>query len=158
MADLKSTFSKGLTVLNVKTANFLEVNKIKTYIATLNTEIAALKAEIGEIVYQDWTKEHVTLAHIEKQLNDIAEKEATIKKQQTELDELELKEKQILGNQNPVQTSGGAVSGAAAPGTAAPGAAGFYPTPSDGSIICPNCGQKYEHAINFCRKCGTKLN
>ena len=35
MADI---FSKGITTLNVKTSTFLEVKKIQTYIAKLNSE------------------------------------------------------------------------------------------------------------------------
>ena len=54
MADIKNTFSKGLTILNVKTANFLEINKIKTYITTLQTEIDTLKMELGSELYQNW--------------------------------------------------------------------------------------------------------
>lgn len=146
MADLKSTFSKGLTVLNVKTSNFLELNKIKTYIATLKSEIATLMSEIGEIVYCDWTQGGVAIEHIQNKLMEIAEKEAIIKQQQAELEELELKEKQILGGQNSSQITG-----------ALPPAGGRPVSGDDGVVICPNCGQRYEIAVNFCRKCGTKL-
>ncbi|WP_349943957.1 zinc ribbon domain-containing protein [Lacrimispora sp. BS-2] len=146
MADLKSTFSKGLTVLNVKTSNFLELNKIKTYIATLKSEIATLMSEIGEIVYQDWTQGEVAIERIQDKLMEIAEKEVIIKQQQAELDELELKEKQILGGQNSGQNAG-AVSPAG----------GRLMSGDEDAVICPNCGQRYELAVNFCRKCGTKL-
>ena len=52
MADIKGSFSKGLTAINVKTSSFLEAKKIQTYIATLNAEIEALQKEIGTIVYE----------------------------------------------------------------------------------------------------------
>lgn len=146
MADLKSTFSKGLTVLNVKTSNFLELNKIKTYIATLKSEIATLMSEIGEIVYQDWTQGEIAIERIQDKLTEIAEKEVIIKQQQAELDELELKEKQILGGQN-----NGLNAGAVSP------AGGRLMSGAENAVICPNCGQRYEPAVNFCRKCGTKL-
>ena len=54
MADIKGSFSKGLTAINVKTSSFLEAKKIQTYIATLNAEIEALQKEIGTIVYEQW--------------------------------------------------------------------------------------------------------
>nr|WP_288827891.1 hypothetical protein [uncultured Clostridium sp.] len=146
MADLKSTFSKGLTVLNVKTTNFLELNKIKTYIATLKSETAILMSEIGEIVYQDWTQGEIAMEHIQEKLIEIAEKKAMIKQQEAELDELERKERQILGGQNNGQNAGPAssVDGQRVPGTEA-------------VVICPNCSERYGIAVNYCRKCGTKL-
>lgn len=39
MATLKESFAKGITALNVKTNNFIEENKCKTYISTLEEEI-----------------------------------------------------------------------------------------------------------------------
>ena len=32
MANLKDSFTKGLATINVKTSNFMEENKLKTYI------------------------------------------------------------------------------------------------------------------------------
>ena len=37
--DLKQGISKQITKINMKTSTFLEENKIKTYIATLETDI-----------------------------------------------------------------------------------------------------------------------
>ncbi len=146
MADLKSTFSKGLTVLNVKTSNFLELNKIKTYIATLKNETATLMSGVGEIVYQDWTQGEITIEHLQDKLMEIAEKKAMIKQQEAELDELERKEKQILGGQ-----SNGQNAGAASPADGQPVAG------TETAVICPKCSQRYGAAVNFCRKCGFKL-
>ena len=146
MADLKSTFSKGLTVLNVKTSNFLELNKIKTYISTLKSETDTLMSDIGEIVYQDWTQGEITIEHIQDKLMDIAEKKAIIKQQEAYLDELELKEKQILGGSN-----NGQEAGAASPADCQ------KVQGAETAVICPNCSQRYGVAVNFCRKCGTKL-
>lgn len=39
MATIKESFTKGITTLNIKTNRFIEVNKCKTYIATLEEEI-----------------------------------------------------------------------------------------------------------------------
>lgn len=51
MASLKDTFTKGLTTLNVKTNNFMEESKCKTYITTLENEIAGLKQKLGDDIY-----------------------------------------------------------------------------------------------------------
>mgnify|MGYP005818155851 FL=1 len=131
MADLKESFSKGLTALNVKTSTFLEAKKIQTYISTLNNEIEALQKEIGRRAYEDWEKNgSISLSNIGEQLMEISKKKETIAQQKIAAEELEKKEQQILDtadNQKPSK------------------------------IFCPNCGQSYDGPVKFCRKCGTKL-
>ena len=131
MADLKESFSKGLTALNVKTSTFLEAKKSQTYISTLNNEIEALQKEIGRRAYEDWEKNgSISLSNIGEQLMEISKKKETIAQQKIAAEELEKKEQQILGtadNQKPSK------------------------------IFCPNCGQSYDGPVKFCRKCGTKL-
>ncbi len=131
MADLKESFSKGLTAINVKTSTFLEAKKIQTYISTLNSEIEALQKEIGRRAYEDWEKNgSISLSNIGEQLMEISKKKETIAQQKIAAEELEKKEQQILGtadNQKPSK------------------------------IFCPNCGQSYDGPVKFCRKCGTKL-
>ena len=131
MADLKESFSKGLTALNVKTSTFLEAKKIQTYISTLNSEIEAQQKEIGRRAYEEWEKNgSMSLANIGEQLMEISKKKETIAQQKIAAEELEKKEQQILGtadNQKPSK------------------------------IFCPNCGQSYDGPVKFCRKCGTKL-
>lgn len=131
MADLKESFSKGLTAINVKTSTFLEAKKIQTYISTLNNEIEALQKEIGRRAYEDWEKNgSISLSNIGEQLMEISKKKETIAQQKIAAEELEKKEQQILGtadNQKPSK------------------------------IFCPNCGQSYDGPVKFCRKCGTKL-
>ena len=131
MADLKESFSKGLTALNVKTSTFLEAKKIQTYISTLNNEIEALQKEIGRRAYEDWEENgSISLSNIGEQLMEISKKKETIAQQKIAAEELEKKEQQILGtadNQKPSK------------------------------IFCPNCGQSYDGPVKFCRKCGTKL-
>lgn len=137
MADIKNSFSKGLTMLNVKTSTFLEVNKIKTYISTLNTEIDGLKKEIGDLVYQEWDATgDVTVNPVAERLNLIREKLEIIKVQEEEVVRLNESEKQILGAPETPQAQ----------------------APSLAVMVCPNCGQTYDAAPKFCRKCGTKMN
>ena len=131
MADLKESFSKGLTAINVKTSTFVEAKKIQTYISTLNNEIEALQKEIGRRAYEDWEKNgSISLSNIGEQLMETSKKKETIAQQKIAAEELEKKEQQILGtadNQKPSK------------------------------IFCPNCGQSYDGPVKFCRKCGTKL-
>lgn len=158
MADIKNSFSKGLTVLNVKTSTFLELNKIKTYISNLNEEIAVIKKEIGEMVYQEWAKTgQVTTEYIEIKLQGIQNRMEIIRQQEEEAERINQKEKQILGAQDTPQTqmqpqqqqlqSPNQYQEAAQP-------------QADQELVfkCPGCGQDYDTAPKFCRKCGTRMN
>ena len=131
MADLKGSLSKGLTAINVKTSTFLEAKKIQTYISTLNAEIEGLQKEIGRLAYEEWQENGtVSLAKIGEPLMEISRKKQTIEEQKKAAEELELKEQQILGTSESQKPS---------------------------KIFCPNCGQAYDTPVEFCRKCGTKM-
>lgn len=137
MADIKNSFSKGLTMLNMKTSSFLELNKIKTYINTLNSEIATLKSEIGELVYRSWTSGQEPLSEdVVEKLNLIQSKLALIAEQEAAAAKISSMEKQILGEQEktPEQTQ------------------------TEPVLICSNCGQVYERPAKFCTKCGNRMN
>lgn len=128
--DLKQGLSKQITRLNVKTSFFLEENKIRTYITTLENEIKELKMTAGETGFAKWTTGEDASAELSAIYAAIAEKYTIIQEQEKLIQEIAERGKQVLG---------------AAP--AAEGAAYF----------CPSCGEKYEKAPNFCVKCGTKL-
>lgn len=146
MADIKNTFSKGLTALNMKTANFLEINKIKTYIATLNSEITALNSEIGQDAYASWLESgQVPVELLTDKLEQIYQKEQLIAEQEAEAARISEMEKQILGEQEPKGRFGAGARDA--------GAASGEPV-----LVCPGCGQAYDTPAKFCRKCGTRLN
>ena len=137
MADIKNSFSKGLTMLNMKTSSFLELNKIKTYINTLNSEIATLKSEIGDLVYRSWTSGQEPLSEdVVEKLNMIQSKLALIAEQEEAAAKISSMEKQILGEQEktPEQVQAEPV------------------------LICSNCGQVYERPVKFCTKCGNRMN
>ena len=136
MADIRNTFSKGLTTLNVKTANFLELNKIKTYITTLKTEITGLKTEIGDTIYASWSENgNISLEKVEEKLNLIQEKERLIEEQEAETVRLSEMEKHILGDGEGKGKSG-----------------------AEAVLTCPGCGQVCDTPLKFCKKCGTKMN
>lgn len=133
MAGIKDSFSKGLATINVKTSNFMEENKLKTHISTLEAEIEKLKHSVAEIVYKKWEENTFTIQVVENELEAIKEKYALIEKIRTQINELSKKEKQILGS------SEGQKSG------------------NTGKLFCTNCGAECKVGYKFCEKCGNKL-
>ena len=133
MAGFKQGFSKGLATLNVKTSNFMEENKLKTGIATKEAEIATLKAEVGELVYQN--RNAFSMDIIADRLQGIEERYAAIEALNNEIALLAQREAEILGAQAPKAQETSAAT-----------------------TFCPNCGAPNVAGYKFCEKCGSKLD
>ena len=133
MANLKDSFSKGITALNVKTNNFMEENKCKTYISTLENEVRDLKTQIGAAVYQKWEAGMSYAEEIEPLLIQIREKNAEIERQKKKIEQMQMEEKQILGSQS-------------------------APSPTGHKKYCSQCGAPNESNYRFCCKCGSPLS
>lgn len=131
MASIRESLSKGLTTINVKTNNFMEESKCKTYISTLEKEIRDLKLNLGDIIYENWLSgktEEVALQEIMKQ---IKQKYDEIEQQKKIMDQLTISEQQILGTGSNAQA---------------------------GSVIyCAQCGAQNASNYKFCCKCGKPL-
>lgn len=134
MASLKDTFTKGLTTLNVKTNNFMEESKCKTYITTLENEIAGLKQKLGDDIYTSWMNQGDLTAGVEETCKQIQNKYQEIEAQRLKIAQLQEEEKQILG---------------AAPAQNA--------MPEGENIFCSQCGTKNSVNYKFCCKCGAPL-
>lgn len=133
MANLKETFTKGITTLNVKTNNFMEESKCRTYIATLEGEIKELKFKIGEKTYENWSKNADVAAEVEEMLQKIKSKYEEIDAQKERIDRLAVEEQQILGT-----------SAASAQDTI-------------GVVFCSQCGAQNASNYKFCCKCGAEM-
>jgi hypothetical protein len=141
MDSLKGAFSKGLTTLNVKTNNFMEESKCKTYIATLEKEIQDLKLKIGEVTYNSWVTGIECKNEVDSFLVNIKEKEGLIEEQRKIMANLSVAEQQILGKpapqpQAPVQPQA--------------------PQPVQ-MVYCSSCGTQSKAGFKFCSKCGKPL-
>ena len=133
MANLKDSFSKGITALNVKTNNFMEENKCKTYISTLENEVRDLKTQVGAVVYQKWETGISYVEEIEPHLTQIREKYSEIERQKKKIEQMQMEEKQILGSQS-------------------------APPPTGHKKYCSQCGAPNESNYRFCCKCGSPLS
>ena len=132
MASIRESLSKGLTTINVKTNNFMEESKCKTYISTLEKEIKELKTSIGELMYAGWISGQTDEANLQAFLEQIKAKYDEIEQQKKIMEQLTISEQQILGT-----------------GTA----------PQMGAaIFCAQCGAQNAANYKFCSKCGTPLS
>jgi hypothetical protein len=136
MDSLKGALSKGITTINVKTNNFMEESKCKTYISTLEKEIQDIKLKIGEITYNSWVTGIDAKNEIDELLNSIKEKENLIDEQKKVMQNLAVSEQQILGKSAPAQPSA---------------------TQPVQMIYCSSCGAQSKAGFKFCSKCGKPL-
>jgi len=139
MDSLKESLTKGIATINVKTNNFMEESKCKTYISTLEKEIVSLKQAIGENVYNQWiAEEDISKGSIEL-LEEIKLKYAAIEEQKEKIKNLAITEQQILGTTSQQTTKTESVS-------------------KQSVIVCKNCGMQNVSTYKFCIKCGVLLN
>lgn len=151
MDSLKMSFTKGIATLNVKTNNFMEESKCKTYISTLEKEITSLKQQIGETVYSQWAAGGDYASGLDVLFDKIKKNYDEIEVQKEKIRSLAVTEQQILGNgtqpeaQQPV---------AQQPVAQQPVAAA---QPEQGVVVCPNCGMQNAANYKFCVKCGVQI-
>lgn len=136
MASLKESITKSITTLNVKTNNFMEQSKYKTYISTLEEDIKKLKFQIGALAYEKWSNGEDGKEELEPLFMQISSKYKEISVQEENIRKLYEEEQQILGT----GSNASVANNAAAPG-----------------IFCSQCGAKNAENYRFCVKCGSPL-
>lgn len=130
MDGIKSSFVKGITAINMKTNNFMEESKCKTYIATLDNEIKELKLRIGELAFDRWSNGQDFTQELQEYFQQIQQKMNEIQNQNEKIKQLELETRQVMG-------------------TASQAPAVVY---------CKSCGTQNPVTHKFCIKCGTKMS
>lgn len=136
MATFKDKISKGLTTINVKTNNFMEQNKIHTYISTIEREIRDLKLELSDVIYKNWLQGTVEISCVDEILKGIQCKYEEIELQKKKIEQIALEEQQILGTMS-----------ASRPQEEVKGS----------TVFCSNCGAQNAENYKFCVKCGSPL-
>ncbi len=124
----KTSFTRSITAINVRTASSLEKSKLKTHIDSLETEIEKQYYAIGELAYRLWLKEDTNQAGLLQMFEDVKAKYATIAELKVQLDSIDERDNAILGK-----------------------------TKKAPNLTCPKCGAVYEAPVKFCRACGTKM-
>lgn len=134
--DLKQGISRQLTKINLKTSSFMEETKIKTYIDTLENEIAELKKQCGEVGYQMWAEKQFHQERLIPIYQKIEEKYCLIMEQKQNIEDIRRNSRTVLGNQPDDEK---------------------HETSPTGESRCPNCGEVCMAGMKFCRRCGTRL-
>ena len=134
MDNLKKSITKGIATINVKTNNMLEQSKCKTYISTLENEIADLELQAGKKLFQNWESGNFSVDGLDVIMEDIAGKYQTIKEQEEAIKKMQQEEQKILGNERGETANG-----------------------EDDFIFCCMCGAKNRAEYKFCIKCGASI-
>ena len=129
--DIKQSFSKQIAKINIKASSFIEENKIKMYLDSLNKEIEELQKKCGEQSYQMWQNQEFNLESLVPIFQKLSEKWLEVQKQNEKLTELQKKNRQMLGEKSTMTGNG---------------------------EVCPKCGAPCTPDMNFCKGCGTKLH
>lgn len=134
-SKFKSSFNRGITTISVKASSSLEKSKIKTHIESLESEIQKMIFSIGEQAYAKWENKDSDFSSLNETFEQIDRKKQEIESLTAELNSIDERDSQILGN---AKNEDG--------------------TRTDSSVcVCPNCGMRYDEPVRFCRSCGFKL-
>lgn len=128
---IKSSVNRGITTISVKTSSSLEKSKIKTHIDTLKRDIEKEISLIGDSAYKLWCEGVTDYSSLFPNMEKVKEKYAEIEKLNAQLSSIDERDSKILGtdrDEAPVS-----------------------------KYICTNCGAQYDNPVNFCRKCGSKI-
>ncbi len=135
MKSFKGSLSKILTKFNINIFNFIEKNKIKTYIKTLNNKNEVIYNELGKKLYEKYLQDDYDISHFYEYLENIKINNQLIIEQHQKIINLELEKCEILGI--PAEKLGN--------------------TQYTKNKICKNCGFENSLENKFCIRCGNKF-
>lgn len=133
---LQNAVTRATAAIGIKTAVFVGSAKIKTQIATVKDDIETLMLNLGNTVFQYWENGEESQYLIEQECNIIKKKYEIIEELNAEIEKLEREEKEVMGSKAPQ---------------------GARQAENKISFVCPNCNTTFDKPVNFCRKCGTKM-
>lgn len=140
MADafqkFKSSVNRGIATISVKSSSALEKSKIKTHIESLNRDLEKELMLIGDVAYKLWSDGNSDFSSLNTRFETVKGKLAEIESLKAELESIDERDNQILGNNN---TQPEVLNEAA-------------------KYFCTQCGAQYETLPKFCRKCGNKMS
>lgn len=137
MADffnkMKKGFSKGTTVISVKSSTMMETNKLKGEISSLKKEKNELFTTIGERFYNMKKEGQVDYSELENTLSRAFEIDQTIEQREQDIEEALRKQEETIKS------------------------LGEEADNADDKLIC-SCGETVAMGTKFCPKCGKKMD
>lgn len=138
MADffnkVKKGFSKGTTVISVKSSTMMETNKLKSEISTLKKEKTDLFTKIGERYYEMKKEGQMDYSELENTLTRAFEIDETIVQREQDIEEALRKQEETIKSLDGSEDN----------------------DVSDDKVIC-SCGEVLPIGTKFCPKCGSKI-
>ena len=125
----KTSVNRGITTISVKTSSGVEKSKIKTHIDSLQKEIEKIYTSLGESLYLEWLKVDIDHTVFTERLENIRAKKEEIDNLKMQLNSIDDRDNQILGN-------GG----------------------DKNPLVCSRCGAQFTNPVKFCGKCGSKMD
>ncbi|MFI3251305.1 MAG: hypothetical protein R3Y07_10170 [Eubacteriales bacterium] len=131
LSKLKSSLNRSVTTISMKTSSSLEKAKIKTHIESITTEIEELVMSVGESAYEAWEKDTHDFSVLNEKFESIKQKLEAKEQLEIQFESIDDRDKEILGNNEKTAEAG---------------------------TTCSSCGETYEVAVKFCKKCGNSLS
>lgn len=128
LEGLKKGFTGKVMEVNTKASTYMEVNRLKTYIGTLEKEMAGLRDVVGGKIYDAWKQGNgeADISIVAGELSRLLELENKIAEQNSRIQEVEAQSRQITGTAQNVR-------------------------------FCSRCGTACAAESAFCKNCGNKL-
>ncbi|MBQ7398987.1 MAG: hypothetical protein IJW06_00815 [Clostridia bacterium] len=102
MADtfqkFKDSTSRAITRISVKTSSSLEKSKIKMHIESITKDVQQLTYEVGELLYALWLQGESSSGALTAKLELIKQKKDEIEQLTVELNSIDARDNEILGN------------------------------------------------------------
>lgn len=99
-AKLKKSFDKGVNTVSIKSNTLVEINKVKSEIHTLNTNIQQQKNELSNKFYSMYLQDEIDVEACKVFCEHIKELEAQVGEKEREIEGIKAKEEILLAEAN----------------------------------------------------------
>ena len=137
IGKIKNAVNGSVAVVEAKTTSTLEKSKLNSQIKTLQYERSVRIGNLGEKAFALWNSGNLTEKLLQSELEAVAAVNQETERLKKEIEAIEKREQHIIN--------------ANLPGS---GNQAYQSI----KVVCPECGEVYDHDVNFCRKCGSRIS
>lgn len=165
--SLKQTVQRQIASVGVASSTYIEMEKLRMVIGTLENEIGGMKAELGNLLFEQWKNNSIDMEVIDKICGQIQEKEKKEEETIDKIKQMEL-ERQRLLQKDEVTAAGSRCSSCGyqnqqeavfcvACGRPLCAANESEESNSQEIRLCSSCGEPLKRGSLYCSNCGTKV-